>query len=764
MKTKNFSGKRVLSLVLTFLVVLSLVPMASISAYLEPEDYYRFIVSRDVQRNDVVCREEEYFRDLHDAIRYAENGYDGTPALRGTIELYGGYTVYKGEDYTIPANFELEIESFNFENYGTLRFASRDNLEMNSHYYKGDGKLYFGEDGYVFLNDVYYDFAGEYNADKNNSVNLADYTNPTYFTAGEGYMLYSAGENPVLTLNNATVYSNDKGHGDSFTAAIRYSAEDNLTIKFSGNNKLYSKSDYAVYGITTDNDLVLEGVGNKAVLNIETEDSENYGYLIACNDLTIKNGTVNLNSGSAQNDSSYGISVQNMTVAEDAVVNVSVGDGVSLSAAVILTGGKLTVDGVLNTDFGTANVASAGLVFLGSSQIDGAGTLNALVLELEQNEEIFTATYTVSGDVVIDGDFATCALNSASSTITLAEGTSLTIPAEYIADFSALGSDDLNLEGKLVIDGTVLLSEADPLIFDNAEISGNGKIIGAGVEIPVAKLYNNVAGHSISLSDNISVNYFVNVKPSTLNDANSKFVFTVPNSGSTYTVEIPVTDGILKDGYYVYTCEVAAKELTSAISAKIVTSNGEFLFDDYSVVEYAEKILSNATVYAKEQKLVKALLNYGTQAQIYFDHNIENPANSILEEADRDFGTYNFEKFAPVISGEQTGIEYYGSTLTLNSEIAIKHYFIVEDEENMPVFKVNGTVETPTKNGNMYVIKIDDIIAHSLDNIYTIQAGNLTVEYGAFSYAYQASMTDKETLKNTVNALYAYNLAADDYI
>ena len=275
---------------------------------------------------------------------------------------------------------------------------------------------------------------------------------------------------------------------------------------------------------------------------------------------------------------------------------------------------------------------------------------------------------------------------------------------------------------------------------------------------------NKLAGYTISLGDKIAVNYYMSLTEKTINDANAKMVFTVPDTGSTYTVEIPVSEAVKSGDYYVFTCEVAAKEMTSVIKAKFVTSDTELQLEDYSVQQYAEVILSDTVKYAKEQELVKAMLNYGAYAQICFGYNTESLANSILDEADKALATYSFDEFAPVVSGEEAGVTYYGSTLSLKSETAIKHYFIIEDESSMPEFKVNGNTVEAVKNGTLYEVKITDLPAHNLDEVFTVEAGALSVQYGAFSYAYQALQTDKDALKDVVNALYTYNLKADEYV
>ncbi|MBE6734853.1 MAG: hypothetical protein E7563_05895 [Ruminococcaceae bacterium] len=270
---------------------------------------------------------------------------------------------------------------------------------------------------------------------------------------------------------------------------------------------------------------------------------------------------------------------------------------------------------------------------------------------------------------------------------------------------------------------------------------------------------DKLAGYTISLGDKIAVNYYMSLTEKTLNDANAKMVFTVPNTGSTYTVEIPVSEAVKNSDYYVFTCEVAAKEMTSVIKAKLVTSTDELVLDDYTVQKYAEVILSDTVKYAKEQALVKAMLNYGAYAQVYFNYNTDNLANDTEYMTDEekalveklDLSAYN-----AIVEGSEEGVTFYGGTLSLKSETAIKLYFMVEGDVSALTVTVNGEETELVKNGNLYELKISDIPAHLLGAMYEVKIGGLTLNYGAFSYGQLAMGTDKTELKNAIKALYAY--------
>ncbi len=312
----------------------------------------------------------------------------------------------------------------------------------------------------------------------------------------------------------------------------------------------------------------------------------------------------------------------------------------------------------------------------------------------------------------------------------------------------------------------------------------------------------NLEGCTISLGGNITVNFYVSLSVAATADEATKMVFTVPDTGSSYEVEVPLSEATLtSDGCYIFTCEVAAKEMTSVIKAQIVTSNGESEVFEYTVKEYAEYILkqakeaeesyaggivgdasggtisnssnvrtvTTANEYTKAAPLVKAMLNYGANAQLYFENNTDNLANDTEYMTDSDkalnehlyLGDYEFR-----LTGSEEGIEYFGSSLSLKSETAIKHYFTVQEgiDVSSLTVTVNGESAKLEANGNKYMLNISNIPAQNLDKIFTVKVGGITLSYGALSYGNVAMGTSKETLKNLVRALYAYNLEAEAYI
>ncbi len=276
-----------------------------------------------------------------------------------------------------------------------------------------------------------------------------------------------------------------------------------------------------------------------------------------------------------------------------------------------------------------------------------------------------------------------------------------------------------------------------------------------------------IYGFSIGLGGNISVQYYMVLDEDVAADETAKMIFTVPDTGSTYDIEIPVSEAVKSGKFHIFECEVAAKEICSDIFCQVVTDTRESDVFRYSVKEYAEVILANPESFEKEIPLVKALLNYGGYAQVAFDYNLTDLANTSanITEEDKLLQSVDFSDYEFSIDGTEEGVTYYGSAISLKSETAIKHYFFFEDEENLPTVTVNGKEVTPVKNGGYYEVKVSDIPAHKLHEMYEVKVGDLTLNYGVFSYCYTASSkTTNQKLIDVANALYAYNQAAVEYI
>ncbi len=291
----------------------------------------------------------------------------------------------------------------------------------------------------------------------------------------------------------------------------------------------------------------------------------------------------------------------------------------------------------------------------------------------------------------------------------------------------------------------------------------------------------SVSGHSISLRGDVAVNFYMKLSEEVIMDATAYMQFTMPNGEVT---KVMVSDARVDStsGNFVFPCDVSAAEMTDTVKAQIITGVGETQEYTYNVKSYADYILSHTDVpeYAKAAPLVKAMLNYGGYSQKQFNHNTNVLANAGLytEETDPVL-TENVSidnKYTFNAPKDDIGLKYYGSSLLLNSNTTVRHYFNITGEETLADIKVNyeftlegGTQLTPKMSNGMVYVDIVDIKAAELDDMYTVSVtkGTATfdVTYSPFSYAKHVLeySLSRENLTNVIKAMCLYNAAANTY-
>ena len=292
---------------------------------------------------------------------------------------------------------------------------------------------------------------------------------------------------------------------------------------------------------------------------------------------------------------------------------------------------------------------------------------------------------------------------------------------------------------------------------------------------PAVSLY----GRSITLKDNIDVNYYLEISDSVLeSDAYLEFKI----GDQTYKLNVCDAAEVNENGktLYKFSCPVNAAQMSDTIETRIVIDNKTEEEYSYSVKEYATELLSKSNEYPAETiKLVKALLNYGTAAQNFFKYNTDKPANAGLSDTDKAVAAADFEEYKAVIktdsaNSQSNGLTYYGSSLICKSEMTVRHYFMLNegcDINNYKFSYVNAdgyeVSLTPKKasDGGVYCVDISGIMACGLYKNYVCRVTGMDssqiieLNYGPLSYAYSVA-NDKDSsieLKNLMNALYMYS-------
>ena len=271
----------------------------------------------------------------------------------------------------------------------------------------------------------------------------------------------------------------------------------------------------------------------------------------------------------------------------------------------------------------------------------------------------------------------------------------------------------------------------------------------------------------LNLEGKIGVQFLVSADETVYDAEGGKVVFTVADE----TTEVAFTDWMASGNDYIVECEVAAKQMTDTISMQFVDKNGVVSAEmTYSVREYADTVLAGENEAAKE--LVKATLNYGAYAQVYFNYNVENLANAGLYEEGQNpvEGMEGVAQAAVTADSTVEGVSLKSLSLGLETETEVYVLFALAEGVAMSdvTFAVEGVnVEAVETNGGAYIV-IKNVAAKDVDKDYTV-----TVTYGENTATYTVSAqcyisaafgkTANTAYDNLLKAIELYNVAANAY-
>ncbi len=255
----------------------------------------------------------------------------------------------------------------------------------------------------------------------------------------------------------------------------------------------------------------------------------------------------------------------------------------------------------------------------------------------------------------------------------------------------------------------------------------------------------------VSLGDDLAMNFVVEAEP--------EVTVNVTFDGNTkqYDLSSMIAD---ENGKYTISVNLAAAQMTEEIYLEFIKGEAVILEKTYSVRSYAEAILEGDHT-ENTKNLVRGMLNYGAKAQLYFDVNTDDLANAGYELEET---TLPAEAEPMAVTGSIGGLKYYGATLVLRNQIAVRIYFTGSIEGVS-----FGEYEVTEKDG-MYYIEVADINPqeYSTPIVLTAAKGEktLTVSYSPLNYILRMSGKDSASaeLKAMVNALYGYHAAAVQYL
>lgn len=290
---------------------------------------------------------------------------------------------------------------------------------------------------------------------------------------------------------------------------------------------------------------------------------------------------------------------------------------------------------------------------------------------------------------------------------------------------------------------------------------------------------------SLSLSDNIGFNIYMQISDDVLSDDGAMMIITnsdgkaikkLISSYETTTYQDKPVKKIVS--------MVPAAKMSGKLSFKILKSDGtESSAYICSVKDYANEMIKKADTDNECKKalpLVKAMLNYGAYSQIYFGEDNTNLANAILK--DDNTATIKSEDIIKSITYSEQGLfsnkdlEYMGSSLICESDTSLKLYFNNKNKLTEKQIKGRYDISTLDKNkhdydtgvdGSIFWIKIKGIKPAELGNVYGVNLvsddGSVIVETSPYVYVKKALESGDSRLQNLCKAMWAYGQAAREY-
>ena len=272
-------------------------------------------------------------------------------------------------------------------------------------------------------------------------------------------------------------------------------------------------------------------------------------------------------------------------------------------------------------------------------------------------------------------------------------------------------------------------------------------VFAASEELTEVKQWNLVLG------DEIAANFYVSVS----DHVSSEAIMNVTDGYGTTSYNL---NGTQKDenGNYIFTARMAAAQMGDTITLQLQDGATTGAIHTYKAVDYARVILKGN--YSDNTKaMVKAMLNYGAAAQTYFGYNTENLVNVGYESTETvEIPAVEADK---IVTGNVSGISFYGASLVFESKVAVRFYFNVTGNIEDYTFSTG----TPVAKNGMYYVEVAGINPQQYaDTIALTVNDTMTVYYSPLQYISRMyTKTENADMKTLLGAMYTYYLAAGEY-
>lgn len=404
-----------------------------------------------------------------------------------------------------------------------------------------------------------------------------------------------------------------------------------------------------------------------------------------------------------------------------------------------------------------------------NGSVDNAiGNLYKEDLKIDQGYQIYKFTYAVPNDATNDGVvylIPNWQLNSSQLSKDLYAYAGQTVEIYLSIKVTKNTTDNLY---SISVDKAAL---ATPCQWDEGVVTTQPTVESEGVMTYTCSVCNAtktesieklpditpVKAWSLTLDGSIGMNFHLNLTKEQIPGA--VVSYTVGRTTkSVRAAKLPVDE----KGLPVLTVDVAAAQMTEPVEITL-SAGGQKLSKTYTVREYADVILNPENGYTeKVQNLVKEMLNYGAASQTYFGYNIGNLANVGITAAP---ATVPAEGVEVAVSGNASGVKYYGASLLHENKITVRFYFDAESTQGI-TFKVNGEEQTPVLKDGRFYVELSNINPQALNTDITVTVSDgtntMTVVYAPMDYMIRMYQKGGAT-QALVQALYGYYQAAAAY-
>ena len=186
-----------------------------------------------------------------------------------------------------------------------------------------------------------------------------------------------------------------------------------------------------------------------------------------------------------------------------------------------------------------------------------------------------------------------------------------------------------------------------------------------------------VTGTGVTVgADSIGLNIFAQLTAARENSTMGMLYWTAPNANGEFlpSEADELAAPVLENGTYQFTYkDIAAKEMADVLYVmpySMVDVNSPIYYGkvvEVSIVKYAEAAFQKANAATKAY--LAALLNYGAEAQNFFDYNRDNLANAFLTDAEKQ---YDVSDAASVYAQTGDGAKIKSVSLICGNELGFK--------------------------------------------------------------------------------------------